>query len=169
MILGQERIAQLSATDCFVLLHTVYIHDIGMCITQQDRKQIIENEASMDMIDQLETDGDEAIVNAIRILKRTDYEAEKGGKEERTAFLKQLYRAKLDVYYAIIELMAHYRCSEHGEKSRDILYEWTLMPDKLGTGFSMAGMPLRIFLAIARSAQMHTCDQFEEINKLPRK
>lgn len=169
MILGQDRIAGLSATDCFVLLHTVYIHDIGMCITQQDRKQIIENEAFMDMVDQLETDGDESIVNAIKILKCTDYETDKGDKEERIEGLKQLYRAKLDVYYAIIELMAYYRRSEHGEKSRDRLYEWTLDPDKLGTGFSMAGMPLRIFLAIARSAQMHTCDQFEEINQLPKK
>ena len=169
MILGQERIAQLSATDCFVLLHTVYIHDIGMCITQQDRKQIIENEAFIEMLDQLETDGDETVVQAIKVLKRTDYKSDELGKEERIAYLKQLYRAKLDVYYAIIELMGRYRRSEHGEKSKERLYEWTLQSDKLGAGFSMAGMPLRIFLAIARSAQMHTCDQFEEINKLPRK
>lgn len=169
MILGQERIAQLSATECFVLLHTVYIHDIGMCITQRDRKEIIENEAFIDMIEQLEANGEESVKKAIKVLKCTNYVSKDGSNEERIAQLKHLYRAKLDVYYAIIELMANYRRMEHGEKSAERLYEWTMEPAKLGTGFSMAGVPLRIFLAIARSAQMHTCNNFEEINKLPRK
>lgn len=169
MILGQDRIAQLSATDCFVLLHTVYIHDIGMCITQQDRKQIIENEAFIDMIDQLEANGDEVVKKSIKVLKCTDYETQTGDSEDRISRLKQLYRAKLDVYYAIIELMANYRRGEHGDKSAERLYDWTMQPDKLGTGFSMAGVPLRIFLAIARSAQMHTCSNFDEIKKLPKK
>lgn len=169
MILGQERIAQLSATDCFVLLHTVYIHDIGMCITQQDRKEIIENEAFMEMVDRLEQDGDAAIRKSIKALKNTNYETDKSSNEERVERLKHLYRAKLDVYYAVVELIANYRRTEHGDKSAERLYEWTLKPDKLGTGFSMAGVPLRIFLAIARSAQMHTCNKFDEIKKLPRR
>lgn len=169
MILGQERIAQLSATDCFVLLHTVYIHDIGMCITQQDRKQIIENEAFVDMIDQLEVNGDDTVKRAIKVLKCTDYEIQMADSEDHVSCLKKLYRAKLDVYYAIIELMANYRRTEHGDKSAERLYDWTMQSDKLGAGFSMAGVPLRIFLAIARSAQMHTCSNFDEIKKLPKK
>lgn len=167
MLLGQERIAELSATDCFVLLHTVYIHDIGMCITQQDRKDIIENEQFIDMLDWLQTEGDETVKRAIECLKRTDYHCE--GKEEYLYQMKQLYRAKLDVYYAIVELVADYRRSEHGNKSAERLYDWTMKPEKLGIGFSMAGVPLRIFLAIARCAQMHTCGQFEDVKTLPQK
>lgn len=169
MILGQDRIRQLSATDCFVLLHTVYLHDIGMCITQQDRREIIENDLFIDMIEQLEVDGDELIKKSIKKLKCTNYDVENNKCENHNQYLKELYKAKLDVYYAIIELIANYRRTEHGNKSAERLYEWTMEPDKLRTGFSMAGVPLRIFLAIARSAQMHTCNNFDEIKKLPRK
>jgi len=38
MILGERRIETLSASDCFMLLHTVYIHDIGMVITYKERE-----------------------------------------------------------------------------------------------------------------------------------
>ena len=167
MLLGQDRISDLSATDCFVLLHTVYIHDIGMCITKQDRKEIIENEEFVRMLDRLQTDGDETVKNAIECLKRTDYQTD--NKKDYYERAKELYRAKLDVYYAILELLADFRRTEHGEKSAERLYDWTLNPEKLGAGFSMAGVPLRIFLAIARCAQMHTSGRFEEIKNLPKK
>lgn len=42
-ILGEQRISKLSATDCFVLLHTAYLHDIGMCITFDERAQIVKD------------------------------------------------------------------------------------------------------------------------------
>lgn len=169
MILGQDRIAQLSATDCFVLLHTVYLHDIGMCITHTDRKDIIENDAFIDMIDQLEIEGDESIKKSIKVLKCTNFDLENSKQEDYSEYMKEIYKAKLEVYYAIVELIADFRRKEHGNKSAERLYKWTLEPDKLKTGFSMAGVPLRIFLAIARSAQMHTFNNFEEIKKLPRK
>lgn len=165
MILGQDRIAELSATDCFVLLHTVYIHDIGMCITQQDRKDIIENEEFIDMIDELQISGDDTTRKAIEVLKQTDYDWD--NKEDYIVRMKQLYRAKLEVYYAIIQLMSDYRRFEHGKKSAERLYNWTMESDKLGSGFSMAGVPLRIFLSIARCAQMHTYETFDDIKKLP--
>ena len=44
LILGEKRIAALSATDCFMILHTVYIHDIGMVITSTEREEIIKND-----------------------------------------------------------------------------------------------------------------------------
>lgn len=167
MLLGQERIAELSATDCFVLLHTVYIHDIGMCIMQKDRKEIIENDAFVELLDELEENGDEHVKRAVRVLKRTDYASI--DVADYNLFMKELYKAKLDVYYAVVELLADYRRSEHGVKSAERLYQWTMEPDKLRIGFSMAGVPLRIFLAIARCAQMHTNNVFEDIKKLPRK
>lgn len=167
MILGQERIAELSATDCFVLLHTVYIHDIGMCITQQDRKDIINNEKFIKMIDELQKEGDDTTKKAIEVLKRTEYSCD--SKEDYITEMKRIYRAKLEVYYAIIQLIADYRRKEHGEKSAEKLYEWVLRPEKLGIGFSMSGVPLRIFLAIARCAQLHTSSDFNKITELPRK
>lgn len=167
MILGQDRIASLSATDCFVLLHTVYIHDLGMCMLKKDRKEIIENEEFVKMLDRLEQDGDPTVKRAIKVLKRTDYLNSE--KEEYTDKMKELYNAKLEVYYAIMELLADYRRSEHGEKSAETLYNWTKDASKLGGGFSMSGVPQRIFLSIAKCAEMHTKDVFSDILKLPRK
>ena len=43
MLLGEENIQELSATDCFAILHTVYIHDSGMCIIHADREEILKN------------------------------------------------------------------------------------------------------------------------------
>lgn len=167
MILGQDRIAQLSATDCFVLLHAVYLHDVGMCILKTDRKEIIENEDFIELMDVLEKDGEDNVKRAITALKRTDYNF--SNEEEHIAQMRQLYNAKLEVYYAIVEMLADFRRSEHGNKSAERLYKWIKEPQKLGVSFSMAGVPLRIFIAVAKCAQMHTNNNFGDIMKLPRK
>ena len=43
MLLGEYNITSLSATDCFLILHTAYIHDIGMCITHADKMEMLKN------------------------------------------------------------------------------------------------------------------------------
>ncbi|MDR2712141.1 MAG: hypothetical protein LBB91_03385, partial [Clostridiales bacterium] len=42
-ILGDRRIAKLSATDTFMILFTCYMHDIGMAIMQSDLNDLCEN------------------------------------------------------------------------------------------------------------------------------
>ena len=63
-VMGEDRIAQLSATDCFALLHTVYIHDIGMAILSEDRKKIFESDDFIEMIDELADGADKDLRNA---------------------------------------------------------------------------------------------------------
>lgn len=164
LILGEDRISKLSASDCFVILHSVYIHDIGMTITASERKEIVSNEKFMEMVDYLEEEGDGGLKRAVRELKRLDYT---NSSEDRYTESKKLYEAKLEVYEAIIKLIANYRRSEHGEKTKERLYQWTLEDDKLGIGFSLAGMPQRIFLTIAECARFHTESEFNTIMKLP--
>lgn len=165
MILGEERIAELSATDCFVILHTVYIHDIGMVITHTDREQIVQNDKFLEMVERLSNENDFVFQKAIKALRQTTYEySEKDTKEEA---MKQLYSDKLKVYYALLHLIANYRRTEHGDFSEKRLTKWTMESDKLGAGFSMAGIPQRIFIYIARCAGLHTKDRFESIMKLP--
>ena len=76
MILGENRINALSATDCFMMLHTVYIHDIGMLIIAQDREKIIADEKFLQMVDYLEDEGDESLRKAVEALKQTDYKSD---------------------------------------------------------------------------------------------
>ena len=164
MILGAERIKKLSASDCFVILHTVYIHDIGMVITHADREQIVKNEKFLNMVDQLGEENDLVFRKAVKALKQTKYEyADNIDREEQ---MKQLYEDKLKVYYALLHLIANYRRTEHGDFSEKRLTEWTLDSGKLGAGFSMAGIPQRIFLHIAKCAGLHT-QPFEKIMELP--
>lgn len=165
MILGEKRIKELSASDCFMLLHTVYIHDIGMVITHIDREKIVTNEAFLDMVKQLDDDSDVVFRKAVKALQQTSYEYDdEDSMEER---MKKLYADKLSVYYAILHLIANFRRTEHGDMSRDRLTEWTLTSEKLGAGFSMAGIPQRIFILIAKCAGLHTDSDFEHIMELP--
>lgn len=164
LILGEKRIATLSASECFVLLHTVYIHDIGMLITAADQNTIVSNEKFIEMVDYLEQEGDGSLRNAVTALKKTDYTYT---SENKSQVKEKLYRDKLQVYYAFIKLFANYRRSEHGEQSKNRLYEWTKESNKLGAGFSLAGIPQRIFLTIAECAQMHTEPEFDSIMRLP--
>lgn len=165
MILGEKRIKELSASDCFMILHTVYIHDIGMVITYEEREKIVNNDKFIDMIEALEDENDPVFQRAIKALQKHDYTyTDEDDKEEQ---MKRLYSDKLEVYYAILHLIATFRRPEHGELSSGRLEEWTLQPEKLGSGFSMAGIPQRIFLWIAKCAGLHTDSRFDNIMNLP--
>ena len=50
MLLGEKEIKKLSASDCFLILHVVYIHDIGMCITDQYRENLMKREDFRDFL-----------------------------------------------------------------------------------------------------------------------
>ena len=162
MILGEKRIKELSATDCFMLLHIVYIHDIGMVITYEEREAIVNNDKFIDMIKEMEDENDPVFQRAIKALQKQEYTYEDvDGKEEQ---MKRLYSDKLAVYYAVLHLLATFRRPEHGELSSERLENWTLQPEKLGSGFSMAGIPQRIFLWIAKCAGLHIMNLPQEDN-----
>lgn len=165
MILGEDRIAELSASDCFLLLHTVYIHDIGMCITHQDRENILKDRAFIDMVEALEGYEESSMYRAIMALQKREYKYE--DEEDQVKVAEKLYMDKLEVYYALIQLIGEFRRGEHGEKAKERLYEWIKEPGDLGIGFSLAGMPQRMFLAVANCARMHTHPDFDAIMELP--
>lgn len=165
MILGEDRIAELSASDCFLLLHTVYIHDIGMCITHQDREDILKDRAFIDMVEALEGYEESSMYRAIMALQKKEYKYE--DEEDQVKMAEKLYMDKLEVYYALIQLIGEFRRGEHGEKAKERLYEWIKEPDDLGIGFSLAGMPQRMFLTVANCARMHTHPDFDAIMELP--
>jgi len=168
-ILGEQRIRQLSASDCFMILHVTYVHDIGMCITAEDRKKILSDDEFTEMVERILEEGDESLQKAAQNLLKSTY-ADESDKDysERLAMLKSKYREKLEVYYAVVYLMAEYQRKSHGEKASSRIHEWTIKPDQLGTGFSMSGIPLRLFLRIADCAALHTDWDFSHILELPK-
>ncbi|MBD5169663.1 MAG: hypothetical protein HDT20_06050 [Oscillibacter sp.] len=168
-VLGEQRIRCLSASDCFMLLHTAYIHDIGMCITAEDRDTIIRQDGFNAMLDRFARSNDSSIREWAGILQRTRYEEIPGPDDtRRKKALKELYQEKLKIYYAIMYTMAEYQRENHGERSRERLEDLVERPEKLGGGFSMSGIPMRIFLSIAACGGLHTSWGFTPILELPK-
>lgn len=162
MLLGEENIRELSATDCFAILHTVYIHDIGMCITHADREEILKNKEFYEYLQNLCEGSNSDFNEYARILLQECFKKE-GTEEEQ---LQYILESKLKVYYAVIYLIGEFRRKEHGEVSEKRLVSWIDNPEKLGIGFSTIDIPNRLFYIIASCAAAHTKWDFQEILKL---
>lgn len=171
-ILGENRIIDLSATDCFAILHTVYIHDIGMAILATDREKIIKSDEFVEMIDELAQGADDDLRKAAfqltknQYLQEADEEVDYDGLEYHIQ-KKELYSKKLETYYAVVQLIAEYQRKQHGEKAASNIREWISDKNKLRSEFAMSGIPMRIFFRIADCASLHTDWDFAHILDLP--
>ncbi|MDO4340497.1 MAG: hypothetical protein Q4C91_20810 [Eubacteriales bacterium] len=163
MLLGEENIMQLSATDCFMILHTVYIHDIGMCLTYEDRTNFLKERKFQEYLENILNTGSPEMKEFARRLLEQCISLEGVEKDKQKEHILQ---RKLDIYYAVIYLMADYRRAQHGEVSRDRLIDWIDNPRKLGIGFSTIEIPNRLFYTIANCAATHTDWDFEAVLKL---
>ena len=171
-VLGEDRITLLSATDCFAILHTVYVHDIGMAILAEDREKIIKSDEFVEMIDDLVEGADKDLKKAALLLRQNCYRQIPEGEidydgQEYHEDMKKIYTKKLDTYYAVVQLLAEYQRGHHGEKAKSSVKAWILDKDKLRSEFAMSGVPMRIFFRIADCAALHTDWDFNHILELP--
>lgn len=160
MILGEKNIRSLSPTDCFVLLHTVYIHDIGMCITHEDKVKILKDGKFHEFLEQLAENKYSKLGKYADLLLKECFKNPDYSKEEKQ---QHILNKKLEVYYAITYLIAEYRRKDHGDVSGKRLIEWIDKPDKLGIGFSTIELPNRLFHIIANCAAAHTKWEVDDI------
>lgn len=155
-LLGEDEIRRLSPTDCFGILVAVYLHDIGMCVSEDDKAEIISSDDFYYSIEELEESPDPELREAALTLKETDYQIEtKGNPDEIRKNFKELYRKKLDIYKSVALLLGEHSRGMHARKSRDRVYEWVKDSDQTQSGFAMTSIPLRIFLQLAECARMH--------------
>ena len=113
MLLGEDNIKLLSASDCFLILHTVYIHDIGMCITDEDKRNIIRDEKFHDFLENLSHDSGSGMDKHAKMLLEKCKEINNNpGKDENQIILSK----KLDIYYAVTYLLAEYCRTKQKEK-----------------------------------------------------
>lgn len=172
-ILGEDRIKKLGQADCFCILHTVYVHDIGMVILSNDREKMVTSDEFSEMLDNLSVGVDRDLKKAAVNLMRRCYHEEKQEElidrdsEEYLENKKRLYRDKFDTYYSIIQLMSEFQRGHHGENSSSKIIDWISDQDKLRSEFAMSGIPMRIFLRIAECASLHTEWDFQRILDLP--
>ncbi len=167
-VLGKERIQQLSATDCFMLLHAAYMHDIGMSITASERTDMMKEGSFADLVSFLKKEGDFDMQKAAESVLMTEYTSYEGlSSRELPLKMKELFQQKLDVYYGLGQIMSEYQRRQHAGKVKERMQNWTMEADKLGNGFSVSGIPLRIYLCIAECASIHTANGIEPVLGLP--
>lgn len=157
LVLGEERIKSLSATDTFMLLHIAYIHDIGMCITEADKKDIIKSEEFVELIEQAKSSSDPQIRSF----------ASKMDKNNISRDNEDFFENRLEIFKAVSYFIAEFRRKEHGQVSSNRLKDIVLSQNSLGNGFSISEVPIRIFFQIAECAATHTVWGFKPILDLP--
>lgn len=168
-LLGEERIRQLSASDCFMLLHAAYMHDVGMSISATERQEMMQDDKFIDLIEHLELEGDQDMRKAAKSVLQTRYTTyAESSTRMRSQKLKGLLDEKLNSYYGLGQLMAEYQRGMHAEKVKERMQKWMLDPDKLGNSFSVSGIPLRIFMRIADCAAIHTTSGIKPVLALPK-
>lgn len=164
MLLGEQQILKLSASDCFMILHVVFLHDIGMCITTLDRENLMNNSEFINFLHENEEGGDEQAKEYAKSLLKYYEEIDVKKKQE------DILKDKLEVYYAMIFLVAEYVRKEHASNSKEMLDKWLERSDKagLGHGFSYSGIPRRLFYTVGACACVHNSSDFNDVMSLPR-
>lgn len=163
MLLGEEGIRQLSASDCFLILHTVFIHDIGMCITDVKRKEIMQDEKFIHYLK--ENHFDKKLLEYSEILLDRSGMPKPDNIDEED-YDSQVLLKKLIIYQAVIHVVSEFKRKTHAKDSKDTLVNWILDDNILGAGFSTSGIPLRLFLQVAHCAGVHNSNDFRDIMKL---
>lgn len=160
MLLGEDSIKKLSASDCFLILHVVYIHDIGMCITDEYRRNLMKDKKFRNFLETPHSDPvlQEYVDYLLMECHILEAKCVKLGMES--------LEIKLKVYYAMTYVLAEYRRKSHGDEAKRLLTKWMNESDKLGSGFSTSGIPSRFFYTIAACASTHTSWDFGDTMSL---
>ena len=173
-ILGKANIQKLTATDCFMLLHVAYIHDISMALTAEDRLEIALSDKFLEMLLQI-ADGSDSVMQKYAKILLNKFESDidfkikhkKMSDREKNEYLKGIMKYDTEIFTGVVLLFGEFERRQHGinsgNKLRDLIKDY----NKLGSGFSVSGIPMRIFYRVADCAELHTNWNYHDILKLP--
>ena len=164
-LLGEPEIRKLSATDCFVILIAVYLHDIGMVITYSDRQDMLQSDSFSELIDELRNSSSSVLQKAAAELQDVNYDFR--GEPYRKARMKKLYEKKLKVFDAMSLILGEHQRKLHAKISEQRVKKWTDGPSKLQAGLELTQIPMRIFYQAAVCAELHGESDFTLIEKCP--
>lgn len=163
-LLGEDEIKRLSPTDCYAILMAVYMHDVGMCITEKDKREAVSSTEFVEWIDRHYLSDDIRLTDDIVNLRRSNYNfVERKLPEQLETEYKKLYNQKLDSANSTENLIAEFRRERHAETSANWLKSELLEPSEMSYGLSLTGIPKRIHLAIADCAFLHGLGNMEDL------
>jgi len=163
-ILGEERIHMLSASDCFVLLHAVYLHDISLYITKKIKEKIVKEDDFKTLVDNMSQSiyADEGLY-----AEYVNMEDHKVRNNNDNVEYKELYSAKLKIADAMAYLIQNYQRKGHAGKSAKWIREQLESDGALAKilPFDKSGIPTRIFKVIEKCAQLHSVKNYGDVMK----
>jgi len=121
MLLGDERILLLSATDIWLLLNSIYAHDIGM-VTHSSLDKLWESDAKFrEFFDDLKSDSNNSELS--QFARKIDEHILVSG-----------YTAAYEIYSAVFYVIAEYRRRNHAESSAKAITEQSVDLDLSSNG-----------------------------------
>lgn len=149
-ILPENSILQLTTTDIWMLLFVAYFHDIGMYVSKNDYKEIIENNTFLEFIKDIQEDTNNPLRIYAEFFKIIDN--------------KLIYKAKtisMESIYSLKYLIAGFLRSKHAERSKDIVKNKSFI-------YLPASIPSRIVDMLAEICQSHNeeSDRILNFNKI---
>ena len=165
-LLGEDEIRRLSATDCFAILVSVYLHDIGMVTTSYDREKALKDDSFGRFIVQLKQSADPNMRWAAEVFSAQAKQEAAQKKDPVASHIDAAHtQHQYDIYRAVVLLLAEYQRKQHADISAGRVEQWIKDPGKLQSGLLMTGIPIRIFLQIAACARMHGEFSFDAMMK----
>lgn len=112
MVLGENRIKQLSPTDTFLILESAFVHDLGMIISEKEQKKLWnEIEFKKYIEDVTNNNYDKDLVDAVNYIKNIQENGVEGESKDWS----------IDVKKYVIILNADYIRKRHNYRSADIV------------------------------------------------
>ncbi len=145
MLLGEEAIKALSATDTWLLLHAAYLHDIGMVIECKKIEENWESKEFQDYLHELEDSNDESLAQNAKLINTL---GDKLGKKE------DVISWPIRVRYAVTLLIADYYRRRHAEDSNSYIKD---MGNTFHIDLGFNGLiPQRLIMLLGDIVCLHT-------------
>lgn len=156
MVLGEDRIRELSPTDTFLILECAYLHDFGMITSVKEQKELWEKpEFKKYLEDIMDKSADKDLVEAACYIKDI---------KNKNLELDQTWPIKIKSYVTILN--ADYFRKRHTRRSAEFIMNCEY-GDVLANHNKL--IPKRIIRLISQVAAMHGTDFEYVMNTLARK
>lgn len=143
MILGENRIKQLSPTDAFLILESAFLHDFGMIVTDKEQKDLWNNPEFKKYIDDIKKyNYDKDLLQAVNYLEKINEKVSEKNEESWP----------IDVKRYVTLLNADYFRRTHNYRSYNIIMD----SNELGIVENRSNLiPERLMRLIAQFSVIH--------------
>ena len=151
LLLGEEQIRLLSATDAWLILETAYAHDIGMYVSEEDIRQIWSTHEYLEYLIECSHSETADLREAARVFLRED-DSRKPAEEAFAAITEKGYSgidSILRLSWYIKVLTSNFRRKRHANEAATLL---NLQYDDSGL---YQGVPIWFYETVALCADAH--------------